>query len=248
MSRYENIVSMWHSFNITAPSDIDKYLDSFRILFTYNSCKIENNETSYHNTRDIFENNNVCGYTGNVRTLLEIYNHKLCYEALKCRIVEKQPVSIDLIKEIHLILTSGTYDEVRFIVNGERSGEFKKHNNVVGANIGAAPEKVENELHTLFNELDKYSTSVLFRAAYLHAHFEHIHPFTDGNGRVGRALMNYYLMINDHPPLIVYDEDKNEYYDTLEEYDKSKDIVPLYEFMKFEIDKTWAKTLERNML
>lgn len=248
MSRYENIVSMWHSFNITATSDIDKYLDSFRILFTYNSCKIENSETSYHNTRDIFENNNVCGYTGNVRTLLEIYNHKLCYEALKCRIAEKQPVSIDLIKEIHLILTSGTYDEVRFIVNGERSGEFKKHNTVVGTNIGVAPEKVENELHTLFNELDKYSPSALVRAAYLHANFEHIHPFTDGNGRVGRLLMNYYLMINDHPPLIVYDEDKNEYYNVLEEYDKSKDIAPLYEFMKFEIDKTRAKTLERNML
>jgi Fic family protein len=81
-------------------------------------------------------------------------------------------------------------------------------------------------------------------AAYLHARFEHIHPFADGNGRVGRTLTNYYLMIHSNPPLIVYEEDKQLYYECLQKYDKTEDIDSLYEFFKYETEKSWKNALE----
>jgi len=84
---------------------------------------------------------------------------------------------------------------------------------------------------------------VLKAAAYFHARFEHIHPFADGNGLVGRTLMNYYLMTHNHPPLIVYNEDKRMYYECLQKYDETENLNPLYEFLKYETEKTWEKTL-----
>ena len=53
--------------------------------------------------------------------------------------------------------------------------------------------------------------------------------------------MNYYLMINNHPPLIVYDEDKRFYYEALEKYDETEELDSLYEFFKYQIEKTWEK-------
>ena len=81
----------------------------------------------------------------------------------------------------------------------------------------------------------------LLAAAYLHANFEHIHPFADGNGRVGRTVMNYYLLIHDEPPLIVYDDDKKLYYKALEAYDLTEDLAPLKTFLEMETVRTWTK-------
>ena len=62
--------------------------------------------------------------------------------------------------------------------------------------------------------------------------FENIHPFADGNGRVGRTLLNYWLMINDYPPAIVYEEDRRAYYDALQVYDEQEDLTPLVQFLQ----------------
>jgi Fic family protein len=150
-----------------------------------------------------------------------------------------------LIKEIHQILTGGTYDEHRYIVNEERPGQFKKHDYVTDVHeVGTAAANVANELAELVAEVNGYEgKDVLKAATYLHARFEFIHPFADGNGRVGRTLMNYYLMTHDHPPLIVYNEDKRMYYEFLEKYDEIEELNPLYEFFQIETKKTWGKTL-----
>lgn len=111
---------------------------------------------------------------------------------------------------------------------------------------------MQRDLQSLLNELDEYLGSVdepsedfiLTIGTYFHAKFEFIHPFADGNGRVGRTLLNYFLMINDHPPIIIYDEDKNLYYDCLQEYDTKEEIKPLLQFLIYETEKTWSKSLE----
>jgi len=245
LDKYEKVVSLWQSYNITSVADLDKYLDSFRILFAFHSGRIENEEITYHDTREIFENGKVSNYTGNPRALFEQQNQKLCYEFLKEKIIEKEPLSIELIKEIHKVLTGGTYDEHRYIANEERPGEFKKHDYVTGIHqVGSAVEDVENDLNELIEELNDYSGKEILKvAAYLHARFEYIHPFADGNGRVGRTLMNYYLMTHNHPPLIVYDEDKQMYYECLQKYDETEELNSLYEFLKYETEKTWEKVM-----
>ena len=143
-------------------------------------------------------------------------------------------------------MTGGTYDERRYVANGERPGEFKKHDYVTGLHeVGAAAEDVETELRELLGEVNGYSGKDMLKAAsYFHARFENIHPFADGNGRAGRTLLNYYLMINGHPPLIVYEEDKKLYYECLNAYDEKEELRPLTEFFRYETEKTWEKTLQ----
>lgn len=73
---YDEILEWWSKLSIKTPSDIDKYLNNFRILFAYNSVKIENNNISLYDTREIFENGRVINYTGSPRTIFELENQK----------------------------------------------------------------------------------------------------------------------------------------------------------------------------
>ena len=208
MSRYDAVVKMWQDWNIQSIDDLALRLDNFRILFAYNSGKIENAEINYHDTREIFENGKVVGYTGSTRTLFEQQNQKVCYDFLQDKIIAKEPLSIGLICAVHRALTEGTYDERRYIVNGERPGEFKKHDYVTGKNeVGSQ-------------------------------------PVADGNGRVGRTLLNYWLMINNYPPTIVYEEDRRAYYDALQDYDEQEDLTPLVQFLEAQTVKTWSRSTE----
>ncbi|MGI6783341.1 MAG: Fic family protein [Aminivibrio sp.] len=244
MNGYDRAVKLWRSWKIETASDLDKYLHSFRVLFAYHSGKIENEEITWHDTREIFENGRVTGFTGNPRVLFEQQNQKLCYEYLKEKIAARAPLDLRLVREVHLMLTAGTYDERRYIERGERPGDFKRHDYVTGIHeVGAAPEDAEREVAELLAEVNAYQgPDVLKAAAYFHAKFEHIHPFADGNGRVGRTLLNYYLMTRDHPPLIVGEEDRRQYFAALQKYDEDEDLEQPYQFLKTAVEKTWARS------
>jgi len=248
MDNYIDAVKLWQSWHVKTAAAIDRRLNNFRILFAYNSGKIENDAITYNDTREIFENGRVLNYTGAPRTLFELSNQKTCYDYLKAKIVLREPITIALVRETHSVLTSGTYDERRYVEQGERPGEFKKHDYVTGlAKVGSLPEEVESDLEELLSELAEFEGKDILRAAaYFHARFEYIHPFADGNGRVGRTLLNYFLMIHDHPPLIIHDEDKGAYYDALAVYDNSEDLEPMFVFLKRQAIRTWEKTLERD--
>ncbi|MCL2046560.1 MAG: Fic family protein [Oscillospiraceae bacterium] len=253
MDDYLSIVELWLSFSLESAVEIDQRLHNFRILFAYNSGKIENDEITYHDTREVFENGRILGYSGTPRTIFELANQRMCYELLLPMLADKELISVALVKEVHAVLTSGTYDQRRYVELGERPGEFKRHDFVVGqSEVVSMPDEVESDVAALLSELvdfheDSSGDALLTAAAYFHARFEHIHPFADGNGRVGRTLLNYFLMINNHPPLIVYDEDKSLYYAALAAYDVSEDIIPMFEFLRMQTVKTWTTTLEREL-
>ena len=247
---YDKIINMWHSFGIKNAEDLDIRLNSFRVQFAYNSAKIENPEVSFHTTRDIFEDAVVRDFKGSPDTLAEISNQRKCYSFLLPKIVAKEPLTVELVKEAHEITTMGTYDDRRFFVLGERPGQFKKNDFVVGKNdVGSLPQQVHSDMASLLDEINNIhglEPEQIFRAAtYFHARFEHIHPFADGNGRVGRTMMNYFLMTHGHPPLIVFEEDRGRYYDALEAYSENEEIEPLLQFFMHQLEKTWIKALER---
>ena len=125
MVNYDDIVILWRKWNVITEMDIDLRLHNFRILFAYNSGKIENGDITYHDTREVFENGRVLNFTGSPRTLFELSNQKLCYEFLKPKIAARTPLTIELIKETHGLLTGGTYDELRFVERGERPGRAR---------------------------------------------------------------------------------------------------------------------------
>ena len=247
MRVYDQIVRQWQTWNIRSVSELERRLDGFRVLFAYHSGKIENKEITYPDTREIFENGKAVGSTGSPRTLLELQNQKACYDLLKKRIIQKEPLSLSLVLEIHRTLTEGSYDERRYVVNGERPGEFKKHDYVTGeSEVGFPPEDVEGDLVELLEEVNAIGgQSPREAGAYFHARFENIHPFADGNGRVGRTLLNYWLMINSYPPIIIHEEDKRSYYEALQMYDKQEVISPLVDFLEGQTEKTWARQIER---
>jgi len=248
MDKYQEIVRMWKGWRLDSVSGLDEKLSNFRILFAYNSGKIENEAVTYHDTREIFENGRAINFTGDPKALFEQRNQKICYELLKHKIIAREPLSVPLVLEIHGTLTGGTYDERRFIERGERPGTFKKHDYVIGrTEAGSAPADVHGDISALLDEVQSYNgNEVLKAASYFHLRFENIHPFADGNGRVGRTLLNYFLITKDHPPLIIYEEDKAEYYTALEVYDKTEEISPMCDFLCKELERTWEKTVERS--
>jgi Fic family protein len=248
LSNYKKALQLWRGWNVRTEADIDLRLDNFRVLFAYHSGKIENDAITLHDTREIFENGKALNFTGDPRALFEQRNQKLCYELLKGKIAAREPLSLALIREVHGVLTAGTYDERRYVELGERPGEFKKHDYVTGrAEVGSLPEEVEDNLSDLLAELTDLPTGadLLQAAAYFHARFEFIHPFADGNGRVGRTLLNYFLMTHDHPPVVIHDANKAAYYAALESYDVGEELHPMVDFLRQQMERTWEKTLAR---
>jgi Fic family protein len=235
-------LELWRRKNITTDAELAEALNAFAIAFAYQSGKIENENITYHDTREIFEHDGVTAYTGDLRTLFEIRNAKDAYELFLCAFRDKRPLDETFLKELQLCLIKNTYDARRWQL-GERPGEYKRHDYVTGREeIGATPEDVADEMRELLEELrDVGSENALTAAAYFHAKFENIHPFADGNGRTGRLAMNYLLVLHGHPPVIIHEEDRKEYYDALETWDVQQELVPLQEFLKRQTEKTWEK-------
>jgi Fic family protein len=242
---YSEIVASWQNKVVTNREELMAKLQNFRIVFAYNSNKIENPETTYHNTREIFENGKVINFTGDIRTIFEIQNQKECFDFLADKILNREPITKELILQTHEKLMKGCYDETRYL-KGERPGSFKKHEYVIGDDVGELPENVENEIDFLCNELkENEGKDPLKIATYLHLNFEQIHPFADGNGRLGRTLLNYYLMIHDYPPTIIYNEDKDVYYMALEVFDRTGQINGFEKFLQEQTEKTWSNNFAK---
>ena len=176
---YNDVINYWKKLNINSKEVLEQTLDNFRILFAYNSGAIENEEITYHNTREIFENGKVINFTGNLKTLFEISNQKDCYDYLLDKIINKKKLSENLVKHIHKTLTKGTYDERRYIKNEERPGEYKKHDYVTGIlEIGSTPDKVEEDIKSLIDEVNSIKSNnpetIIKVAVYFHNVFENI--------------------------------------------------------------------------
>lgn len=243
---YESILDFWKKQNIKNANELASVLSSYSVNFAYNSGKIENDEITYHDTREVFDKDGVTSYTGSTKTLFEIQNSKAAYERMLSAFDDKQIIDEEFLKEIQMILTNGTYDERRYQI-GERPGEYKHHDYVTGKNeVGASVEDVQEEVCELLEELtDIDDKNALVASAYFHAKFENIHPFSDGNGRVGRLLMNYILLIHNHPPITIYEEDRKDYYNALEKFDEELDLNSLIDFLKSQLVKTWEKQLDK---
>lgn len=246
MGGYERALELWRRKNITTDAELAEALNAFSIAFAYHSVKIENGNITYNDTREIFEHDGVTAYTGDLRTLFEIRNAKEAHEQFLCAFRDRRPLDEAFIKELQFCLTQNTYDTRRWQL-GERPGEYKRHDYVTGREeIGAAPEDVADEMRELLEELrDVTSENMLTAAAYFHAKFENIHPFADGNGRVGRLAMNYLLVLHGHPPIIIHEEDRKEYYDALVAWDTRQELVPLRELLIGQTEKTWEKQIAR---
>lgn len=238
--RYEAICQAWKGKGAKTARELADLLDEYKISFAYNSGKIENQAITYHDTRSIFESGTVSGFSGDPRALFEIQNQRECHDVLLDAFERKLPLDEALLLNTHRTLTQGTYDKRRW-ERGERPGNYKTHDYVVGvADVGVPAKDVPAAVAGLLAEIEVADElNALTVAAYFHLSLESIHPFADGNGRVGRALMNYLFVCNGHPPVIIFEKDRLAYYGAIEAWDESGDLAPMREFLKIETIKTW---------
>ena len=246
MTRYKKAVALWQRKKITTDAELAEAMNGYSIAFAYHSGRIENELVTFNDTREIFEHDGVTSYTGDLRTLFEISNAKAANEFLMVSFNEKRPLDETLVKEFQRCLTQNTYDTRRWQL-GERPGEYKKHEYVTGKNeIGASADEVSEEMDELLAEMiDVPDEKALTAAAYYHVKFENIHPFADGNGRAGRLTMNYFLLMHNHPPIIIHEGDRKNYYSALEAWDERQELTPMVDFLKEQTAKTWEKQIER---
>lgn len=186
-----------------------------QIDLTYNSNHIEGSRLTHDQTRFIFETNTIGNIDTalNVDDVLETVNHFRCIDYIIDHAEEK--LTENLIKQLHLLLKTGTSDSRKdwFAV-----GDYKRLPNEVGGLETCSPENVHKEMKSLLKSYNSIKTPSFEDILDFHVNFERIHPFQDGNGRVGRLLMFKECLANRHVPFIITDELKMFYYRGLREW------------------------------
>lgn len=190
-----------------------------QIDLTYNSNHMEGSRLTRNQTRYIFETNTV-GVENevlNVDDVIETVNHFHCIDLVIDH--ADDILSEKFIKELHLTLKNGTSDSRKdcFVV-----GEYKKIPNEVGGMDTALPEEVSDKMKTLLKEYNVIKEKTLEDILDFHVKFERIHPFQDGNGRVGRLIMFKECLKHNIVPFIIEDNLKLFYYRGLKEWDNEK--------------------------
>lgn len=186
-----------------------------QIDLTYNSNHIEGSRLTHDQTRYIFETNTIGISDGivNVDDIIETVNHFRCLD----HIIDhaEEPLSESLIKQLHLLLKTGTSDSQKewFAV-----GDYKRLPNEVGGIETCPPQEVHREMKNLISNYNHCKKKVLEHILDFHVRFEQIHPFQDGNGRVGRLIMFKECLANGIVPFIITDELKLFYYRGLHEW------------------------------
>jgi len=190
-----------------------------QIDLTYNSNHIEGSRLTHDQTRYIFETNTI-GVEHevlNVDDIIETANHFRCIDM----IIDNAQLTLSekFIKELHLILKSGTSDSRKdwFAV-----GNYKKLPNEVGGRETALPEEVADQMKRLLKLYNSKEEKTLDDILDFHVKFERIHPFQDGNGRVGRLIMFKECLKYNIVPFIIEDHLKLYYYRGLSEWNHEK--------------------------
>lgn len=187
-----------------------------QVQLAYNSNRIEGSKLTEEQTRYIFETRTI-GFKDQeavpVDDIIETANHFVAFDYLLRTVGE--PLTEELIKEFHRILKTGTADAQKPYFN---VGDYKKLANEVGGHETCKPADVEKNMHLLNDWYSSLSDVTIRDLAEFHWRFESIHPFQDGNGRVGRLLLFRECLRNGIMPFVIDNEHKLYYYRGLSEF------------------------------
>lgn len=186
-----------------------------QIDLTYNSNHIEGSQLTHDQTRYIFETNTIGmeNQSTKVDDIVETANHFKCID----RIIENANYNISerFLKELHSLLKNGTSDSRKswFAV-----GDYKRQPNEVGGHATTSPEQVSSKIKALLSKYNRKSHHTFEELLDFHYQFEAIHPFQDGNGRIGRLILFKECLRNNIVPFIITDDIKMYYYKGLNEW------------------------------
>jgi Fic family protein len=194
-----------------------------QIKLAYNSNRIEGSKLSEEQTRYIFETNTISvnpNESANVDDIIETVNHFSCFDYMLD--AAENELSEDIIKEFHRILKTNTSDSRK---EWFKTGDYKSRPNVVGGIETTPPAKVQKSVDGLLSAYHTVKPVDFAAIVDFHYKFERIHPFQDGNGRVGRIIMFKECLKHGIVPFIIEDEHKMFYYRGLKEFAAAKEYL-----------------------
>lgn len=193
-----------------------------QIDLTYNSNRIEGSKLTHDETRHIFDTNTIGASreSVNVDDIIETTSHFRCIDLIIDK--AKYKLSESLIKELHFLLKSGTSDSRKDWFN---VGEYKKLPNEVGGNETCHPKEVATKMKALLTHYHSIENKTFEDIIDFHYQFEIIHPFQDGNGRIGRLIMFKECLANNIVPFIIDEDVKLFYYKSLQEWTNVREYL-----------------------
>jgi Fic family protein len=221
------------SFRPLSPEVEKRIMQKFRLDWNYNSSHIEGNQLTYGETKALI----LFGQTAQAKPLkdhLEMTGHDEAIKEIEEVVRQERPLTESFIRELHTLILKEPYERAAKTEDGIPTvrhiaiGQYKTSPNHVLTKTGemfyfASPEETPakmEELMVWYNEnLNNKDTNAVLFATEFHYKFIRIHPFDDGNGRMARLLMNLILMQKGYPPAIIKSEDKEEYYNALQQAD-----------------------------
>lgn len=212
---YKNILS-----EIASRPDV---YNEFLLLLTYHTNSIEGSTLNENETGAILFHNKVLP-NKSLTEQMEVKNHQAAWQFLIKYLSENNKIDENLILKLHAILMNGIRDDAGF---------YRKHGvRIVGSNVPTANFlKVPELMEELVKNIDKKEDDRIKKIAQIHANFEKIHPFSDGNGRVGRLLLDAMLLEVNMPPAIIRQENKQLYYTYLNKAQLKEDTSLLEDFL-----------------
>lgn len=213
--KYKNIIK-------TIVSQPDVY-NQLILSLTYNSNRIEGSTLSEGETADIMFNNRSLPNKSLIEQL-EVKNHQAALNFLFNYLEKKKDINRDLILKLHTILLNGIRDDAGF---------FRNHGvRIVGSNVPTTNYvKVPDLINSLIKSINQAKEDIISLSTKIHASFEQIHPFSDGNGRLGRLIMLAMLVRKNIAPAVVQQEKKSKYYNCLNKAQLNNDFSQLEDFL-----------------
>ena len=199
----------------------------------YNSNRIEGSTLTESQTASLFDTGTFYPESTDAifraKDVEEMNGHfKMFIYMLKCL---GDPLSESIIKELHKNLKEGVFED---LANGYAIGEWKRRKNMVGNIVTALPQEIPERIQQLLDAYNSKSTISVLDIAKFHVEFETIHPFQDGNGRVGRMLILKQCLDDDIPPIVIRDSQKVQYYRGLSRAHDNGDYSSLAAFFEQE--------------
>lgn len=226
MLEFDNITRLKNELDKARPlppEAVKNLSEVYRVEWTYNSNAIEGNTLSLHETKIILEEGLTIGGK-KLQEHLEVINHAEAIDFIEECIKQQQSINETVLKKIHYLILKN--------IDNKNAGNYRQINVRISGSEHTPPHflQIQNEMNSLFAYYNEKKDTLhpVELAARFHFKFVYIHPFSDGNGRTARLLMNLILMKNGYPPAIVKAESKQrlKYYETLETASFKQDVKP----------------------
>ncbi|VEU80475.1 Fic family protein [Haploplasma axanthum] len=227
-----HLKNLMHEKRIT---DISFFNECFLPAYTYDAVSLEGkSKIPYEEVKKLIKYGEIARF--DKREQKEVLNHVNCYNQILKWTSAKKDLTEDMIKDLHEmlmkdILVGGVYRNVNI--------------QILGA-IHQPPDyiKVYDRMKKLFSDQDLDNMNYFDKGIYLHAMIAKIHPFLDGNGRLTRLILNFYLIKSGHIPITIPLDSRTEYFNAIDIFKEQKDIMPLKLFIKNMLNKRYEELID----